>query len=321
MRLGVAGLAVTTMWLGYALLSTLWLDGSARGVAPYIYAPLLILGGVWLGRALAQRVAPRLVALVVLVLAGWMLVGGLLAAEPIGYANANAALAVQLAALAGLASVNLVARPLALAAVALGLLTILANRSAGALIAVVPLTMAIVMALWRAPGRRRWPAVALAVLAMASVTTAFVALVRRTAWPQVALDAFDETRRSLWLLAWESFRRAETVGYGPGGYEALNPITDPDRTSAHSLPLQVAVELGGVGLILLAGMFLVGLAVAVRAATPAQAWITIAAWSALAVHAFVDHLVEYWPITLAAGLVLGYGLVSQADPEPQNEVV
>ena len=92
-------------------------------------------------------------------------------------------------------------------------------------------------------------------------------------------------------------------------------------TSAHSLPIQVAVELGALGLVLLVLLYLCGLTVALSASTAAHSWIAAAGWTALAVHAFVDHLLEYWPIPLAAGLALGYGLVSQADPQPQDEVV
>jgi O-antigen ligase len=290
-----------------------------------VYAPLLIVVGILAGRSLAERVPPRLVALGLGVVSLWLVLGVALTPEPgklpIGYPNANAALAVQLVALCGLVALNPPARRRALVALALGVLAVVANRSAAGLIVVVPVVLAVLLALWLSPARRRWPAAAVGILALSSTTVVLVVLSRRAAWPSVALQAFDEVRRALWLTGWEAFRSAESFGLGPGGFENVNRFTDPDVTSAHSLPIQVAVELGMVGLGLLVLLYLCGLAVALSASTAAQSWIATAGWSALAVHAFVDHLLEYWPIPLAAGLVLGYGLVSKTQPQPEDEVV
>lgn len=96
---------------------------------------------------------------------------------------------------------------------------------------------------------------------------------------------------------------------------------DDAATIPERFTLQVAVELGGVGVVLLVGLYLCGLAIALRATTPAHNWVAAAAWSALAIHAFIDHLVEYWPVALATGLVLGYGLQAQPAPEIEDEPV
>jgi O-antigen ligase len=265
------------------------------------------------------------VALVLGVVSLWLVLGVALTPEPgklpIGYPNANAALAVQLVALSGLVALSPSARLRALAALALASVAVVANRSAAGIVAVVPVILATLLAIRFSPGRRRWPAAIVGIVALSSTTVVLVALSRRAAWPSFAVQAFDEVRRALWLTGWEAFRSAETFGLGPGGFEAVNRFTDPDVTSAHSLPIQVAVELGMVGLVLLVLLYLCGLAVALSASTAAQSWIATAGWSALAVHAFVDHLLEYWPIPLAAGLVLGYGLVSKTQPQPEDEVV
>ena len=254
-----------------------------------------------------------------------MLAGVLLTASPakmpIGYANANAAVAVQLMALAGLVGLDPRARRLAWVGVALALLTVLANRSAAGAAVALPVLLTAACAMRAFPGRRRWPAAVVAVSALAATTAALVTLSRRAVWPNPAVDAFDEIRRVLWLQAWGAFREAEIAGRGPGSFESLNILTDPDQSAVHSLPLQVAVELGGIGVALLVALYVCGLAVALGAVTPAHSWIATAGWSALAVHAFVDHLVEYWPVVVAAGLVLGYGLAAQPDAQRQDEGV
>ncbi|KAB7744848.1 hypothetical protein GA707_09790 [Nostocoides sp. F2B08] len=322
---GAAALAaVIATWVVYALLSGWWFDSSLRGVAPYVYAPVLIVvggvGGWGLGRA-----SPRVAGVVTVALATLFLVGvlssGAPAKGPIGYANANAAVAVQLIALSGLVAMRSRAGRWAWPALAISVLTVVANRSAAAMAVAAPLVATVALAARFSPGRRRWPAAGLAVATLAATAVGLVALARRVVWPTIALEAFDEVRQLLWLQAWGAFRDAEVAGRGPGFFEALNLLKDPDQSSAHSLPLQVAVELGGIGLALLILLYLAGLGVAVNAATPARSWIAVAAWTALAVHSFVDHLLEYWPIPLAAGLVLGYGLVAQPDAEPQDEVI
>lgn len=311
-------------WVGYVLACAWWFGSPARGVAPYVYAPMLVLAGGWLGKRLG-RVEPRVVGAGLVMMTAFFLIGALVtggpAKGPIGYANANAAVAVQLVGLGGLHALRPGSRILGWMAVVVGVLTILANRSAGALIVAIPLVLVCLYALKAEPGRRRWPAAVVAIGSLTALAVALAALARRVVWPEYALQALDSTRQLLWVQAWGAFCEAETVGSGPGAYEAINIIKDTDRSSAHSLPLQVAVELGTIGLALLALLFLAGLTVALRASTPARAWIAVTAWSALAVHTFVDHLLEYWPLPLAAGLVLGYGLVAQPDSEAENQVV
>ena len=321
----MAGGIVVATWITYALSSAWWFGSSAREVAPYVYAPLLVIAGVWLGRRIGRDIPARVLVVVLTATAGWLVLGVLLTAEPgkapTGYPNANAALAVQLIAIAGLVGLCRSVRTFSWQAIALALIAVLANRSAAAAVVAVPLILTILLAMRLTPARRRWPAAVAGVTALTATTVVLVSLARRAAWPDLAVRSFDEVRQALWLTGWEAFRTAEAFGRGPGAFEDANPFTDPDVTSAHSLPIQIAVELGGLGLALLILLYLCGLGVALSASTAARSWIAVAGWTALSMHAFVDHLLEYWPIPLAAGLALGYGLVAQPDPEPQDEVV
>jgi O-antigen ligase len=320
----VAVACVVSAWITYALVSASWFGSPARGVAPYVYVPLLVLLGGWIGTRLGRVEAGR-VGVGLLLVSAFFLLGVLMtsgpAKGPIGYANANAAVAVQLIGLGGLHALRPRSRVIGWTSVMVCVVTVLANRSAAALAVSIPLVLVSFYALRVTPGRRRWPAAVVALGSLAAMAILLAGLARRVVWPEHVLRALDPTRQVLWVQAWGAFRTSEIVGSGPGSYELINIIKDTDRSSAHSLPLQVAVELGAIGLLLLVLVFLTGLAVALMASTPARAWIAVTAWSALAAHAFVDHLLEYWPIPLAAGLVLGYGLVAQPDAEAQNEVV
>jgi len=317
---------VVFAWLTLAFGRAWQVGASASQVGPYLYAPLVIVLGAWLGWWAGQRLDPQTVAKIAIVAVAYVALAALLTNHPgrgvIGYANANAALAVQLIALAGLIALHHRARWHGLAAVAIGVVALLANASQGGTATGLIVLAAVVVALLHRGARRRWPVVMMSLGICAVAVTVLMSLARRTTWPDWALTALHPVRHDMWNAAWAAFRRAETFGFGPSGYAQVNPwARDADTMSAHSLPLQVAAELGTVGLTLLTLIFLCGLAWAAIAHTTQAGWITIAAWTALSAHAFMDHLLEYWPIPLAAGLVLGYGLVAQTDPEAEDQVV
>jgi O-antigen ligase len=292
-----------------------------------VYAPLLIVAGGYLGRWAGRRLPPRLAALGACLLAAYFLFGVLLtegpAKAPIGYANANAAVAGQLMALAGLLTLSRTARGPAWLAVILALLTTLASQSKAAVALAVPLLVLLVLVTAGAPFlRHRWGAVVLSLLSVSAAGLGLVSLARTISWHPALVDAFDDVRRILWIQAWGAFRTAEEFGGGPGRFENVNILgLDSDQSSAHSLPLQVAVELGGLGLALLAALFILGLAVACRAPTPPATWLAVGGWTMLTLHAATDHLLEYWPVTTAAGLVLGYALVAQAYSHLEDQPV
>ncbi len=101
------GLALLLAWVAWVGAWSFVADRMPSPASPYVVAPLVLVAGVVGGRALARHGgAPRLhVAL--LALAVVLVAGVPLTAEPgkapLGYANANAALAVQLVGLCGLA--------------------------------------------------------------------------------------------------------------------------------------------------------------------------------------------------------------------------
>ena len=321
-----ASAAILVGWLALAIMRAWQVGASLSQVGPYLYAPLVIVLGAWLGWRAGQRLDPQTVAKIVIVAVAYIALAALITNHPgrgaIGYANANAALAVQLIALAGLIARHHRTRWHGLAAVAIGVVALLANASQGGTATGLIVLAAVVVALLHRGAHRRWPPVVLSLGTCMLAVAVLMSLARRAIWPDWAVTALSRLRHDMWNAAWAAFRRAETFGFGPGRYAEVNPwARDADTMSAHSLPLQVAAELGTVGLTLLTLIVLCGLAWAAIAHSPQAAWITIAAWTALSAHAFMDHLLEYWPIPLAAGLVLGYGLVAQTDAEAEDKVV
>lgn len=313
-RLVLATGALVGVWILLAVVRGVRASASVASMAPYVYAPLTVVVGGALGWFVVRRFGARPVAVVCLVVAAYVAVSALLTDHPgrgtIGYANANAALAVQLIALGGVLAVGAGrgARPARLgwAGVLVGMVALLANDSSGATAVVGLVVGAIVLAAAVPGARRRWPAVAVSLVVCVAAVVTLIQLARRVPWPDAVLGALDPVRRSLWNEAWMMFRRASTLGFGPGGFAQMSPLArDEDTMSAHSLPLQVGAELGGVGLVLLTLLFLCGLAWAAGAPSVRASWVAVAGWTALAAHAFMDHLVEWWPVTLAAGVVIG----------------
>ena len=298
------------VWLLLVVVRGVRASASWSSIAPYVYAPLMIVAGGVVGAWVLRRHGARVPAVVVLVTGAYVAVSALLTDNPgrgtIGYANANAALAVQLIALAGLLTLVPSARRLAWGGVGVGGVALAANSSAGATAAAAVVLVALALASVLPRARRRWPAVVASLLICGAAVLTLMQLARRVAWPEAVLSGLDPVRRSLWNEAWVMFRRASTLGFGPGGLAQSTPLArDADTMSAHSLPLQVAAELGSVGLVLLTLLFLCGLWWAAAPPSVPAAWIALAAWTALAAHAFMDHLIEFWPVPLAAGLVLG----------------
>lgn len=302
---------VVSAWVVLAVTRGLLLGNAPLpALAPYIYVPLLVVAGAGLAWLVVQHLGARALAALVLVVGLYVALGALLTSHPgrgtIGYANANAALGVQLLAAAAVLTLVPGARRLAFLGVAAGMLSVIANASEGGLAMSLIVVAALGLVWVFRRGHRRWPAVVASLLICGSAVATLMHLARSTTWPEWALNALDPVRQELWHRAWATFRHAERLGYGPGGYAQANPLAgDDDTMAAHSLPLHVAAELGGAGLIMLTLLFLCGLAWAASAPLARASWIAIAAWTALAGHSFMDHLLEYWPVPLAAGLVIG----------------
>ena len=223
------------------------------------------------------------------------------------YANAQAAVGVQLLALAGMTLLE-GARPRVVAAAALGVVgAVLAARSDAAIVvgAVVVVVAVGVVALGWAPPK--WAVVTAAAGALVAAAGGVVWLAGRESWPGRLTAGLSEVRHELWRDALALWREHPIAGGGPGWFVANSPLasSDADLAAAHSSVLQVAAEFGLVGVVGFALLLAAGIAVAARGPRGVAA-IAIAAWAALGVHSMIDHLWEFPAVVLAAGLVLAW---------------
>ena len=317
-RLGApewAGLALLIGWVVWAVVAAGLAGQILAPTSPYVVAPVSLGIGVATGGLVTRRVDTMTIAIGLLGLAGLLLIGVLLTPGPgrgpLVYPNANAALAVQVIGLSGLAMVRTGRGERIVAAIAalVSLAVVAANGSTAGLGVALPL-LAIVAMTARHPARRRgWAALFAVVCAavIAAAATGIVTLARRDAWPSGANLAFDSVRRSLWRDAAALWSDHQVTGAGPGAFQIFNPLGhDPDTAAAHSSVLQIGAETGTVGVVLFGLIVLAGLAWAARGTSAAYGIIGAATWTALLVHSFVDHLVDFPPIVLAAGVVLGW---------------
>ena len=329
-RLGwpeLVGLGLLLSFVVWAGISAALADRTLSPTSPYVTTPLLLCVGVGLGRLIGPRAT------------NWWVVGGLAASSllflvgvvwangpakgPIGYANANAAVAVQLVALCGLALLvaHGVDRLVLGLAVLVALLVVGLNRSAGGLVVGLPLAVLVLAMLWR-PARQRWWAVLISAVSLVAGAAGIVWLAGLSPWPAWAVRAFDPVRQQLWHDAITLWRSHPVIGAGPGSFADATPLAvDADTSTAHSSVLQVGSETGLVGVGLLALVALVGVVIASRGPAPA-AVIGIAGWTALGVHSLVDHLLEFAVVVVAAGMVLGWARASRPSEEldvPERE--
>ena len=184
------------------------------------------------------------------------------------------------------------------------MLVLIIGSRAGTAVALAVLA-AIGLALWRRV-RRRWWGIAVGAVSLVAGASGIFRLAAQAEWPSWATVAFDETRRRLWSDSLELWGRHPAIGAGPGSFKEFTPLgVDTDTQAAHSSVLQVGAETGLVGVFLFAALIAVGFAIAAQGTAP-SALVAVAAWSALGVHSFVDHLLEFPLIVLAAGMVLGW---------------
>jgi hypothetical protein len=317
---GAAALAVLVAGMAWSLAATLHSDRAMPPTSPYLVAPIALTIGVVGGIMLASWASSPWLSGCLLAAAVILAVEVPLSDEPgtqpLGYPNANAALAVQLLGLCGLALVSL--RPgrrwPMVAAAGLALVVMQLNRSAGALFVGVPLAVTIGVVLWRPP-RRRWWIVPLGSATMLIGACAVLWLAAADTWPRVATRAFDPVRRQLWHDAGALWRAHPVAGGGVGSFVEFSPrAADPDTVSAHSSVLQIGAETGSVGVALFAAVCLAGLLWATRGRT-ALAVVGAAAWTALIMQSLIDHVLEFVPVVVAAGLVLGWAAVGPVSEE------
>ncbi|MDT0215577.1 O-antigen ligase family protein [Rothia sp. ARF10] len=316
-RPGALALALLGAWMLWSLVSAVRGEAGWRPVLPWVLCPLVLVAGAAGGAALRRRARSPAVPVALALTSTSLVLGALLVVDsgkaPLGYPNANAALAVQLVALSGLV---LLAAPaeaargrllLVASAVAAGLAVGL-NRSAAGVAVLLAVGIVVVLMVWRRPVSRAWRVAAVALGAVASAVAAglIVVAAREPVFPQWARTAFDPAREQLWQDAVSLWQQRPLTGSGPGSFaRATTLAADADTVAAHSSVLQVGAETGWVGVGFLALTGLAGLLWTARGRTP-EAVVGAAGWTALLVHSTADHLVEFGPVVLLAGAVVGW---------------
>ena len=314
---GALALALLGAWMLWSLACTVRGDAGWRPLLPWVLCPPVLVAGVVAGAALRRRAHSPAVPVALAVTTSAMVLGALVAVEPgkapLGYPNANAALAVQLVALSGLALLSAPAgaargRLLLVLAALLAGLAVGLNRSAAGVAVLLAVGVVVVLAVWRRPVSRTWRVAAVALGAVASgvAGSLIVLAAREPVFPQWARTAFDPAREQLWQDAVALWQQGPLTGSGPGSFaRATDLAADADTAAAHSSVLQVGAETGWVGVGFLALTGLAGLLWAARGRTP-EAVVGAAGWTALLVHSTADHLVEFAPVLLLAGAVVGW---------------
>lgn len=321
---GVLGLGLLIVSVAWSVTVGVRLDQGFSLASPYLVAPIALAVGVVAGTFLAAYAGDSRLHLALAFACVGLVLGVLLTREPgkepLGYANANAALAVQLVAMCGLAMLSTsrgrrrsLMATLALAVVAVGL-----NRSAAGLAVVAPLVVVIALVHWRRPQHRGW-ALVLGVLVAGSGAAVILRLAQGTEFPSWARGIFDTVREQLWHDAAALWLKRPWSGSGPGSFQNATALSvDPDTAMAHSSVLQIGAETGWIGVALFGLIAFAGMLVAARGRAP-QAVIAIAALTALLVHSYADHLLEFAPVVISAGLVLGWAAASRLSTQQFSE--
>ena len=324
-----AALALLGLWVGCAWVSALLADRMPSLTSPYVLSPVVLVAGVAIGRLVATRLRTDVVVVGLAVVTTVLFLGVIWtdgpAKRPTAYANANAAVAVQVIGLAGLAMLgsDRVRRVLLWLTVAGALAVIAANASKAAFVVAVPLLAAIALMVWR-PASRAWWAVLVGSVSIIGAAAGVVLLAAREQWPPRALEALDPARQSLWSDALSLWAAHPVTGGGPGSLAEYSTLGgDPDTASAHSSLLQIGAETGIVGAALFGLIVVGGLLWAARGQAPG-AVVAAAAWTALIVHSLSDHLLEYAVVVLAAGLTVGWAGATRSEeldvPEGERPV-
>ena len=298
---------------GYSAWRTIAAGWQPEALA-YLGGPALLAAGLAVGASLPARFI-LLASRALLIVATAALAGGVLGTDkpgfgPLGYPNANAALALQLCALAGIVWASTDGdrgRWHRFVWPALGVvlfLLVVLNRSLAGTLVGAPLLLVALSARVRGLGRSRIVPIA-GVLTLGGAVAGFLWLARLPVWAPIFTQAFSAVRRELWTTALQLWAVAPVFGAGPGAFRTVNRLAaDADTAPAHSVLLQAGAETGWIGIAILAAVILAGYVLLARSPTGAAA-IGAAAWTALWIHSLVDHLTEFWTGPLSAGFVLG----------------
>jgi len=182
----------------------------------------------------------------------------------------------------------------------------------------------------RVPFARRLPAVAVSLVALTVAGLVVGGLRERGRTERVSgpdnatrLTSLSSRRYDYWRLGGEAFVLHPLRGTGAGGFRVVWLRERPVRESAldvHSLPLEMATELGIVGLLALA-LLVTGTGVAARRALQRESALLAGAAAAATVwlvHASFDWDWEMPAVTLPA-LVMAGALIAASEGLPERE--
>lgn len=275
------------------------------------------------GRCIAGRLALGPTGIVAIAVAGALALAapgfGQAGGEPLGYANANAALAALgvLAAFGACADSGRRGRvPWAALGTAMGAAMLLMGSvlAAGAL--GVSSLLLVGGILSRKPSATVLGGAITVVLAL-GVTLA----IARGAGLAGLADLAAE-RGPLWTAAADLASDNQGTGVGPGRFAAVSRASsDADLRWAHNGYLQVAAELGVVGLVMLVsllGWVYARLALAASVARPQPAALGAAAVTMVALHATGDYVLHFPAVVLTLAVLVGAATAQRPHPDPRT---
>lgn len=318
---GLAVVSVTwTLFTGRHDLSAAWPVAALQAgcVAVYVAARL------------ATRWQPPVVPVAALALVATLLVLGSVVPDleplgpPLGYANANAALYVQLAVAAAMAAAAFPLGPATAVAAPMGAAFVLAAVVSGSVTAMVAIGLVLLLAGLVAA---RLPLLAVgggavAVLLLVAVTS-LVAVAAETGRQSGLVDrvgsVVDDRRVALWADAAAIAHDHPVAGAGAGSFQDLSPTarSDADARWTHSDFLQQGAEGGAVALALLLAAFGWGFArVAVAGLNRPFTAFGALALAALGLHAAIDYILHFPLVPLVGAALLGAATTAPVRPDP-----
>jgi len=166
-------------------------------------------------------------------------------------------------------------------------------------LSIVPLTMNARVSMW---------SMTRAAVFLAVVGAAMAAAVPGTSWKRIASISSEVSdgaltgRRALWSAGLEVLPSHPYIGFGAGAYgRATQSVLNTDRTSGHNWFLTMAVELGGIGVLLSVSLLLANALAIVRLPSPERRL-----WAVVMLTWLVGVMSVNWEIRKTTWLLFGF---------------